>query len=83
VLLRGEGFLAFRACPSCAATVLVCDEVGTVFPDPQAVARGDADLPRHEPRDACARCGGHRFDEFRPATPDEVQALGFGPDSYR
>src|SRR6476619_4493935 len=36
----GEGALVFISCPSCGQISLICDEVGTVFPNPRDLDKG-------------------------------------------
>jgi hypothetical protein len=65
----GQGGACFSTCLQCSRVVLVCAEVGTVFPDPHDLTtRGDA----------CA-CGATEFGE---ASSDAVGTLGFTPDDY-
>ena len=76
-----EGLLVFMSCPSCGNVVLVCDEVGTVFPNPRDVKSGVA-LSNLEPSDLCPRCQQLPVAEYQKAAPDQIQALGFGPGEY-
>jgi len=54
--------------------LLVCDEVGTVLPDPR-----DLSTRLDEPR--CV--GDATVSDFVNATSDQIQAVGFTPDQYR
>jgi hypothetical protein len=62
--------------------MLVCEELGTVFVDPHVVSRIAVDVSRNDPFDVCPRCGRKPTSEFRPATSDEIRALGFRPGEY-
>lgn len=77
----GQGALCFSSCPACGAVVLVCDEVGTVFPNPfdlsQAVQCGLDD-----PSCKCPGCAQIAVSAFRNSTWEEIRRLGFNPDQY-
>jgi hypothetical protein len=77
----GQGGLWFATCPACHHVVLICADLGTVFPDPRDLARpspqpygGDA---------ACPSCGVAPLREYLSATSDQIQALGFALDEYQ
>lgn len=72
----GQGEPELYTCPSCGRVVLICAEIGTVFPDPRylgTVLEPDAACPGGCMVEASA---------FRPSTGDEVRALGFVPGEY-
>ena len=66
----------FASCPHCHSVVLVCGEVGTVFPDPH-----DLTAPSGDPG-TCPSCG-RSVAEYDNATSDQLAALRFTPDQYR
>lgn len=79
---NGQSELAFAACRLCGFVILVCAEVGTVF-EISGQSRGEhIGWLRGEP-DLCAQCRGLRYENFRHATAEEIQRLGFRPGSYR
>ncbi len=77
----GQGSLAFYACPGCGRALLVCEEVGTVYPDSRNLAQP---APRYvdDPQCLCPGCGRVPLARFRPASAAEVVALGFTPGEY-
>jgi hypothetical protein len=76
----GQDGPEFAACPACQHVVLICGEVGTVFPDPHDLSRR---LPDAYDRAVCPSCGGASLPDHRRATSAEVQALGFTADRFR
>lgn len=78
----GEGWLCFATCPNCGHVVLVCDEVGTVFPDPRDLENATYGGLEH-PGCVCSKCGTIRVANFRDSTAEEIQALGYAPDEYQ
>jgi hypothetical protein len=77
----GEGFLCFSACPHCSHVILVCDEVDTVYPNPKDLTQlylGDF----ADPSFVCPECGEVPVYDFRDATSDEIQRLGFLAGDY-
>lgn len=77
----GQGWLCFATCRNCGHIALVCDEVGTVFPDPsnlEEATYGGLD----DPRCVCSACREIKVADFRDSTADEIQSLGYSPDDY-
>jgi hypothetical protein len=76
-----QGALCFSTCPGCGHVLLVCDEVGTVYPDFRnlelAVYGGYED-----PTCLCPSCGSIAVGRFRNSTATEIQACGFEPNQY-
>jgi hypothetical protein len=76
------GSLVFLSCTACRTIILACAEEGSVFPEPldlsvQATWTCDPD------RSHVTRCPTCAIPvEFRFATGDEIQALGFRPGQY-
>jgi len=62
--------------------MLVCEELGTVFTDPHVVSEASVDASRKDPFDTRPRCRRVSTAEFRPATADEIRALGFRTGEY-
>jgi hypothetical protein len=61
--------------------VLVCDEVGTVFPNPRDLTQatyGALDIPSY----FCPNCGKISISEFKNSTGQEIQKLGFTVGEY-
>jgi hypothetical protein len=61
--------------------MLVCDEVGTVYPHPDDLAIG----PYGDIADAsymCPHCGEAAASDFKNSTGDEVQHFGFRVGEY-
>src|SRR5664279_2274877 len=77
----GQGALYFASCPGCGAVVLVCDEVGTVFPDPRDLSRA-VQCGLDNPSCRCPGCALVALEAFRNSTSDEIQRLGFHRDEY-
>ena len=76
-----QGALCFSTCPNCGYVVLICDEVGTVFPNPKDLEEGiygAIDASSY----VCPSCGKISFAEFINSTSDEIQKLGFTTDEY-
>lgn len=77
----GQGALCFSSCPSCGHIVLICDEVGTTFPDPrnlEDVVYGAID----EPNCNCPNCAKVHFCDFINSSGEEIQALGYKVSEY-
>ena len=77
----GQGGLSFSTCPTCQRVVLICEEVGTVFPDPQDLSQTTPQL--YGGGATCPSCGGPPLREFRASTSDEIKALGFTHEDYK
>ncbi len=76
-----QGALYFSTCPNCRQVVLVCDEIGTVFPNPKDLTQaiyGAIDAPTY----VCQNCGKASFSEFRNSASDEILSLGFVVGDY-
>jgi hypothetical protein len=78
----GNGELCFSTCPECNNVVLICAEVGTVYPNPKNLTQSifGASL---EPSFLCPHCGKSEVSDFRDSNSDEIQQLGFTPDEYQ
>lgn len=77
----GQGALCFSTCPKCGYIVLVCDEVGTVYPNPhdlETATYGGIE----DDNCTCPGCRQVKVSEFRDATADEIQAFGFTSEEY-
>ena len=77
----GQGGLVFSTCPQCHHVLLICAEVGTVFPDAHDLSRTLRVPAKGDVR--CPSCGGTSLRDYRKATSDEIRALGFTPNQYR
>jgi hypothetical protein len=76
-----EGGLVFLTCPECGDMVVVCEEIGTVFPTThlrESSALGSVD----DPALMCPGCRHVPIAEFRDSTAEEINALGFQPGEY-
>ena len=76
-----QGTLCFSTCPRCAHIILVCNEVGTVFPNPKDLAQaggGDNDATSS----SCPNCGKVAVSGFRHSTSEEIKRLGFRVGEY-
>jgi hypothetical protein len=60
--------------------LLVCAEIGTIFPDPHDLSRTLPQLRQHGVR--CPSCGDTSLLDYDDATSDEIKALGFTPEQY-
>lgn len=78
---EGEGALCFSSCPSCGCVVLVCDEVGSVFPNLQDLTRAACGAV-DDGSVLCPSCEQTAVSDFRHSTSEEVQRLGFGVGEY-
>jgi len=61
--------------------VLICDEVGTVFPNPKDLTQaiyGAIEAPSY----VCPICRKVAFSEFKDSTSEEIQKLGFVTGEY-
>ena len=77
-----QGALCFASCPNCNYVVLICDEVGTIFPNPKDLTHavyGAFDTPSY----LCPNCGKTPLANFRDSISDEIQALGFSAKEYK
>ena len=75
-----QGALCFFTCPNCEYIILVCDEVGTVFPKPKDLTEatyGAIDSPY-----LCPNCERVKLSDFRNSTGEEIQDLGFTANEY-
>lgn len=80
----GEGFLYLITCPSCGHIAAVCDEVGTVYPNPLDLSKPEEDCGYISNLTSfpCPKCGKAELRDFRNSTPDEIQAIGLVPGDY-
>ena len=73
----GNGELVFSTCPKCGDLVLICAEVSSVFTiegkNRGAVVSGDQ----------CRKCTAVHYEDFRDATWQEIQSLGFVAGDYK
>ena len=81
VCCDGEGALCFFTCPRCAHLLLICDEVGTVFPDPKELTQA-ADRAIDDQSYLCPNCGEVAVSDFRHSTSEEIQVSGFLAGEY-
>src|ERR1051325_4351529 len=72
----GTGALYFSTCPACGHVVLICDEVGHVYPRPHDIAQV-ADRLFNDRLCLCPNCGKVSLPEFRDSTLDEIERSGF------
>jgi hypothetical protein len=77
----GQGALCFSTCPRCGAVVLVCDEVGTVFPNPRDLSQA-VQCGFDDPSCKCPGCELVALADFRHSTSEEIQRLGFQTGEY-
>jgi hypothetical protein len=75
-----EGGLAFSTCPDCEYTVLICEEVGTVYPARMPLSSE----PIGDLEDGVLCPGCHRvpITRFRDSTTVQIHQLGFQPGQY-
>lgn len=76
-----QGALCFASCPNCGHIVLICDEVGTIFPDPanlEHAVYGALD----EPNSNCPKCEQVHFSKFENSSGEEIQGLGYNTSEY-
>jgi hypothetical protein len=76
-----QGGLAFATCPHCGHTVLICEEVGSVFPARAELSSeplGDLD----DESLTCPSCHRVAVAQFRDTTVTELNQLGFEPGQY-
>jgi hypothetical protein len=76
-----QGALCFSTCPNCSQVILICDEVGTVFPNPTDLTQaiyGAIEATSY----VCPSCKKVSFAGFRNSTSDEIQNLGFVAGDY-
>jgi hypothetical protein len=78
---NGQGALCFATCPSCGYVVLVCDEVGTVFPNPKELTKAIYGI-FDDPSFLCPSCDKTALPDFKDSTSDEIQQLGFTANDY-
>jgi hypothetical protein len=71
--------LAFRSCPRCALVIVLCEEEGSVFPNPRAL---DAPAQGLGSETACPSCGEVKIGDFPPTTAQQLQELGLGLADY-
>ena len=73
--------MAFSTCPACGHVVLVCEEVGSVFP-----ASHDLSSPPlgmfDDAANVCPVCRGAAVGKFRDSTAGEIQQAGFEAGEY-
>lgn len=84
-LCGGEGYLVLSACPKCRFVMLECDEIGTIFPDPQDLNKEmewSADAGQGAPTFSCPKCGTPGLGKLDVATDVEIKADGFKRTDY-
>jgi len=72
-----NGELIFSSCPACDDMVLICSEVGSIFGIKAKEIAEDIIQP------TCRKCGTQKYEDFRDATSQEIQSLGFQVRDYR
>ena len=77
----GQGELVFFTCPQCRVTVLICQEIGTVYEITEKKAGKEIGDTMGSTR--CFTCGGPLHSEFPPSTAEQIVALGFSHADYR
>ena len=75
-----EGSLLFITCPKCGNTVLVCDEVGTVFPNPHNLDEGP--YRSWLEMDVCFKCNDVLLSKFVNSSAEDIQKIGFRVGEY-
>ena len=70
--------LTFRACPSCARLIIICDEEGAVFTNPRNLTQPDT----YGRDGVCPGCQGSALTEFVNATDVQIRDAGFSPGEY-
>ncbi len=78
----GEGRLEFHSCPSCLRVVLVCNEVGTTYPDPASLSFSSPDSSFDLHSHSCPGCHRVPLSSFVPASSEQIRALGFAVSDY-
>jgi rRNA maturation protein Nop10 len=78
----GQGRLLFLTCPTCGTTILVCDEEGSVFPNPKDLSQQESWPcdPWVSTVTKCPHCG--KEGKFSFSTGEEIQKLGFSQNQY-
>lgn len=73
----GQGSsLALVCCPQCGRLAVVCEEEGTVFPEPRDLsATADFSSP-------CRGCSAVEIRSFVDASDDAIRAAGFTASEY-
>lgn len=77
-----QGTLCFSSCPNCCYVILVCDEVGSVYPNPKDLTEGTYGA-FDDPSFLCPNCSNVALSAFRDSTSDEIQSLGFTANDYK
>jgi hypothetical protein len=80
----GEVFLVFSACPKCRSLMLECDEVGTIFPNPNDLSKEMDWIENAEgcPTFSCPYCNASGLVGLDNATDIEIVAAGFNRTDY-
>ncbi len=78
---NGQGELAFLTCPRCQVTVLICQEIGTLYEITEKKAGKEIGDTIGSTR--CFTCGGPLHSEFPPSTAEQIIAFGFSHSDYR
>jgi len=79
---NGQGELIFSVCPNCNRVVLICAERGTAF-EISGAKRGKEIGCSYELMEKCVFCKMAKYSDFRDATSNEIQELGFLPGEYQ
>lgn len=77
-----QGALCFATCPNCSYVLLICDEVGTLHPNPKDLSQGSYGA-FDAPSFLCPNGAETQLSDFRDSTSDKVQSLGFTPNDYK
>jgi len=77
----GQGELVFFTCPICSVTILICQEIGTVY----AIVGKNAGKEVGDTMGStlCFSCSGALHSDFPPSTSDQIIALGFTNEEYK
>lgn len=78
----GAGRLLFVVCTNCQKVALVCDEIGTFFPNLRNLDQGPYLSQFNEPPDLCPNCRAVPILNFAVASSEQIQAVGFAPGEY-
>jgi hypothetical protein len=74
--------LLFLTCARCGKVIIVCDEEGTLFPNPMDL-EDQADYPCDPWISTVTKCPAcQTVQEFRFSSGEEIQGLGFSPVDY-
>lgn len=75
-----QGELCFYTCPNCDYVVLICNEMGTIFPKTRDLTKFLYDTL--DSLALCPNCKETKLSDFRESKSDEIQKLGFLAGEY-